>query len=148
MDKKEAEAKIIAQLMNAVAILHEYDPKSDYLAMAYNGQEGFVNIHNEAFRADVRPVNAITDISSENDRFAFVKNWQKTGYTQGETVEVKNADLGLFNLTDFERAVKVADETFRAAMEGKDRKTQQVLTVVLATYKLALMAELTREADA
>lgn len=61
MERAEAEGKLTAKLMDMVEILHKYDDESDYLSITWNGEEKFINIHNDAFKKDVKPINLCTD---------------------------------------------------------------------------------------
>lgn len=56
-----------ARLVDMVDILHKYDDTSDYLSITWNGRENFINIHNEAFKANVRPINVCTDAPTKKE---------------------------------------------------------------------------------
>ena len=60
MDKKQAENKLFELMTEAVKILKEFEPNSNYLTMVYLGDigNGRVNIYNDAFRYDdVKPID-------------------------------------------------------------------------------------------
>lgn len=67
MERAEAEGKLTAKLLDMVEILHKYDDESDYLSITWNGEEKFINIHNEAFRKDVKTINLCTDAPTKKE---------------------------------------------------------------------------------
>ena len=54
MSEKETKNKLIALVTEAVAILKEYEPQSDYLAMTYltDVDNRTIRIYNDAFKKD------------------------------------------------------------------------------------------------
>lgn len=60
MDKEQAEKRLFELMTEAVKILKEFEPNSNYLTMVYLGDigNGRVNIYNDAFRYDdVKPID-------------------------------------------------------------------------------------------
>ena len=90
MERAEAEGKLTAKLMDMVDILHKYDDESDYLSITWNGEEKFINIHNEAFRKDVKTINLCTDAPTKKE------------YVEPKITECELPDL--FELSDIDGA--------------------------------------------
>lgn len=142
MERIEAEAKIIARLMDAVAILQEYDPKSRCLSLTYNGDEQFINGYNEAFRKDVRPISFTSDAPA-------MKATKITLSSDPEKVQdVKIEVPDMFTLDELDEACKAATKNI---MQGIRRKNQArevaAFELVLNLYGTALKAYLIQEKE-
>ena len=142
MERIEAEAKIIARLMDAVAILQEYYPKSRCLSLTYNGDEQFINGYNEAFRKDVRPISFTSDAPA-------MKVTKITLSVDPENVQdVKIEAPDMFTLDELDEACKASTKNI---MQGVRRKNQArevaAFELVLNLYGTALKAYLIQKKE-
>jgi hypothetical protein len=142
MERIEAEAKIIARLMDAVAILQEYDPKSRCLSLTYNGDEQFINGYNEAFRKDVRPISFTSDAPARK----ATKVSLSLDPDKVQDVKIEAPDM--FTLDELDEACKASTKKI---MQGVMQKNQSheaaAFELVLNLYGTALKAYLIQEKE-
>lgn len=86
MNKEQAEKRLYELMTEAVKILKEFEPNSNYLTMVYLGDigNGRVNIYNDAFRHDdVKPI----DINDYDFNAKLKKGTDVSVYIGDEYVE-------------------------------------------------------------
>jgi hypothetical protein len=142
MERLEAEAKIIARLMDAVAILQEYDPKSRCLSLTYNGDEQFVNGYNEAFRKDVRPISFTTDAPAKKaTKITLSADPEKV-----QDVKIEAPDM--FTLDEINDACKAATKNIMQGVRQKQKsRAVDAFELILNLYGTELKAYLIKEKE-
>ena len=142
MERLEAETKIIARLMDAVAILQEYDPKSRCLSLTYNGDEQFINGYNEAFRKDVRPISFTSDAPAKK----ATKITLRADPEKVQDVKIEAPDM--FTLDELDEACKAATKDIMRGIKQKQESRQvAAFELVLNLYGTALKARLIQEKE-
>jgi hypothetical protein len=142
MERIEAEAKIIARLMDAVAILQEYDPKSRCLSLTYNGDEQFVNGYNEAFRKDVRPISFTTDAPARK----ATKITLSADPKKVQDVKIEAPDM--FTLEEINDACKAATKNIMQGVRQKQKsRAVDAFELILNLYGTELKAYLIKEKE-
>lgn len=139
MERAEAEGKIIARLMDAVAVLKEYDPRSTCLSLTYNGDEQFINGYNEAFRKECKEINFMSDAPK-------AAKAPKIESKSIGAIDVKVDTPDLFTLDEIEKATSHATADIMQSV-GKKPNIKQYKTMfeaVLRLYGVAIIAYLAK----
>ena len=134
MERIEAEGKILAKLVECMQILQEYEPRSTYLSMTFSDEEHFINVHNEAFRKEIRPINIMSDAPEHKKGVSSV-----TVTKDPEEIHVDIPDM--FTLEELDEAFKKASGDITKGLK-KNRKQSDVAAfeLVLNLYGAAVKA--------
>ena len=126
MNRIECETLLKNKIVEAVQILKEYDPTSDYLILAYflndDGQHK-AKAHNEAFKNDdVKTIDLNTEVSKV------------------EPIKAKDYDVDVPNLYTFEEFLAIYDEVVTQVLQlvGKDNKSVVEYVFYLAILRTRL----------
>jgi len=136
MERAEAEGKIIARLMDAVAVLKEYDPRSTCLSLTYNGDEQFINGYNEAFRKDCKEIHFMTDAPKA----------PKIEAKSVGAIDVNVDFADLFTLEEIEKASSLAASEVMQGVNKKQniRPYKTMFEAILRLYGVAILAYLVK----
>lgn len=133
MTQKEIEKKLKAKILEAFALVKEYDPNSQelYMSILKNTYCSYhIMAHNDAYKREVKPI--LLHSFSGSDELKF-----------------KEAEIDLDDLFCTEAVLyaydKAAAEVNKAANEVGDERQTQLIKVTLSTQRAALKEKLFKE---